>query len=153
MKKLYLGAVLLGAVAAFACQAQAQQIGQACPASPENVRTVKSSTPTEGVIQCIPDTAGNYFWQPMGAGVARYDSTASCSIAGTLRWNGTAIQFCNGSSWQSIGGGPTLVVGGCQTFWSGCPQGYTATSYFSPGTYNCCDRCGNPSWKYTVCSQ
>ncbi|MFY9288459.1 MAG: hypothetical protein WAO98_08145 [Alphaproteobacteria bacterium] len=136
----------------LACQAHAQQIGQSCPAS-DMVRTVKSVVATQGVIQCIPDEAGNYFWQPMGAGVARYDGSAICNTAGALRWNGSAIQFCDGTTWQSIGGGTTLVVGGCQFTFSDCPVGYRVTSYFSPGTYNCCDRCGNPSWKYTVCSQ
>ncbi|MDR3423952.1 MAG: hypothetical protein P4M13_02580 [Alphaproteobacteria bacterium] len=74
---------------------------------------------------------------------------------GTQRYNyGTHIyEFCNGSSWQPFGGSTTMVVGGCQTYWSSCPAGYQATSYFSPGTYNCCDRCGNPAWRYTVCSQ
>jgi len=80
----------------------------------------------------------------------------SASQAGTMRWNPSTSAFegCNGSSWQPIGGGGnTIVEGGCQTYWSGCPGGYHPTSYFSPGTYNCCDRCGNPAWRYTVCSQ
>jgi hypothetical protein len=80
----------------------------------------------------------------------------SGAAAGTIRWNTSSLAFegCNGSSWQPIGGGGlTTVVGGCQTYWSSCPAGYRATSYFSPGTYNCCDRCGNPAWRYTVCSQ
>jgi hypothetical protein len=129
-----------------------QQIGQACQAS-SNLVTVRSYVQTQGAIECIPDANGNFLWQPMGAGIARYDTTGACSVAGNVRWNGSNIQFCNGSSWQSLGGGPTLVVGGCQTSFSSCPAGYQATSYFSPGTYNCCDKCGNPSWKYTVCSQ
>jgi hypothetical protein len=86
-----------------------------------------------------------------------YD-VAACSAgqAGAMRWNASSSAFegCNGSSWQPIGGsGNTIVEGGCQTYWSGCPGGYHATSYFSPGTYNCCDKCGNPAWRYTVCSQ
>ncbi len=86
-----------------------------------------------------------------------YDLGACSAIqAGAMRWNDSASAFegCNGANWQPIGGsGNTIVEGGCQTYWSGCPAGYHATSYFSPGTYNCCDRCGNPAWRYTVCSQ
>ncbi|MFY9287905.1 MAG: hypothetical protein WAO98_05330 [Alphaproteobacteria bacterium] len=150
--KNYFELALISAVLAFACSAHAQQIGEACP-SDDKVKTAKSIIATQGVIECIPDEAGNYFWQPMGAGIARYDVSGVCSTAGSLRWNGSSIQFCNGIGWQSIGGGTTVVVGGCQFTFSECPVGYRATSYFSPGTYNCCDRCGNPSWKYTVCSQ
>jgi hypothetical protein len=84
-------------------------------------------------------------------------SSVVCDVghAGAIRFNPAsgAFEGCNGANWQAIGGGLTLVVGGCQTSWSDCPAGYTATSYFSPGTYNCCDRCGNPAWRYTVCSQ
>ncbi|MFY9288168.1 MAG: hypothetical protein WAO98_06665 [Alphaproteobacteria bacterium] len=151
MKKLYCTVALFGVALAFAWPVSAQQIGVVCPAS-ENVSTVKSLIPTEGIIQCIPDELGRYYWQPMGAGIARYDTTGLCTTEGSVRWNGSAIQFCDGTSWQSLGGGTTLVVGGCQTSFSDCPAGYRITSYFSPGTYNCCDRCGNPSWKYTVCS-
>lgn len=87
-----------------------------------------------------------------------YDLGACSPVqAGAMRWNAASAVFegCNGASWQPLGGGGgnTLVAGGCQTYWSSCPAGYHATSYFSPGTYNCCDRCGNPAWRYTVCSQ
>ena len=154
MKKALVTTALLSAVVCFTpCPANAQRIGQACSSDPDTVRTLKSIVPTEGVIECIPNSDGNYFWQPMGAGIARYDSTTACSVAGNVRWNGSSIQFCNGSSWQGVGGGKTTVVGGCQTYWSTCPAGYVATSYLSPGTYNCCDKCGNPAWRYTVCSQ
>lgn len=154
MEKLYKIITLIGftCVLLRGCPVYAQQIGEICSQS-TTVVTLKSIIPTEGVIECIPDSLGHYYWQAMGAGVARYDSSNTCNLAGTLRWNGSAIQFCDGSNWQSLGGGTTLVVGGCQRDWSSCPNGYRTTSYFSPGTYNCCDRCGNPSWKYTVCSQ
>jgi hypothetical protein len=74
--------------------------------------------------------------------------------AGAIRWNTSTLAFegCNGSVWQSLGG-LTIIEGGCQTYWSSCPTGYIATSYFSPGTYNCCDKCGNPAWRFTVCSR
>ncbi|MDR3560893.1 MAG: hypothetical protein P4N59_05570 [Negativicutes bacterium] len=77
------------------------------------------------------------------------------SNEGTQRYNPSlhAYEYCNATSWTTMGGGMTLVVGGCQYSWSTCPAGYRATSYFSPGTYNCCDKCGNPAWRYTVCSQ
>ncbi|MFY9286904.1 MAG: hypothetical protein WAO98_00210 [Alphaproteobacteria bacterium] len=150
--KRFLQIIVYGSLLLSCQTSHAQQIGQACPAS-DTVRTIKSDVASQGVIQCIIDDAGNYYWQPMGAGIARYDSSGVCSTAGSVRWNGSAIQFCDGISWQSIGGGTTLVIGGCQFTFSDCPVGYRVTSYFSPGTYNCCDRCGNPSWKYTVCSQ
>lgn len=127
------------------------QIGQTCLILGT---TQLSYIQTEGVIECIPDSGGNLFWQPMGAGTARYDNSLSCSIAGMLRWNGQTIQYCDGAQWQSFGGSSqTLVVGGCLTAYAACPNGYHSTSYFEPGTYNCCDRCSNPSWKYTVCAQ
>jgi hypothetical protein len=78
------------------------------------------------------------------------------AAAGSMRWNAATLVFegCNGSSWQPIGGtSMTIVTGGCQTYWSSCPTGFQVTSYFSPGTYNCCDKCGNPAWRYTVCSK
>ncbi len=161
MKRLYIIAAFL-CVLLFVQTAHAQtvqppqtsptvQIGQTCV----NLGSTQLSyIQTQGVIECIPDTSGNLFWQPMGAGGTRYDNSAACTTAGMLRWNGNQIQYCDGSQWQNFGGvGQTLVVGGCLTAYQDCPAGYIATSYFSPGTYNCCDRCGNPSWKYTVCSQ
>ena len=149
--KCVLAVALLSAVAVR--PASAQQVGQGCTVSTDTITTTRSAVLSQGVLECIPDGNGKSSWQAMGAGIARYDTSSSCTIAGGLRWNGSAVQYCNGSSWQSFGTSQTLVTGGCQTSWSGCPSGYHATSYFSPGTYNCCDKCGNPSWKYTVCSQ
>jgi hypothetical protein len=94
---------LFGALTLFSPPAFGQQVGQACSTPTNNTPTLQSVVPTEGIIECIPDINGNYFWQAMGAGVARYDSTGACNVAGSLRWNGSAIQFCNGSGWQSIG--------------------------------------------------
>jgi len=97
-------AALLGVAVLFACSARAQQIGLPCTTQPTMVPTVKSIIPSEGVVECIPDANGNYFWQPMGAGIARYDSTNTCNTAGSLRWNGSALQYCDGTNWQAIGG-------------------------------------------------
>ncbi len=111
----------------------------------------------QGAINCAPivtDAAGDIVtngYMQMGGANAPCDG----AHVGVIRFNPARIAFegCTGSSWQSLGGGNTLVMGGCQTDWSQCPSGYHATSFFSPGTYNCCDRCGNPAWRYTVCSQ
>jgi hypothetical protein len=157
MNKITTATALIGLMGAFACPVYAdpipitQQVGWPCTPRPE-LATERSYFPIQGAMECIPDENGNFYWQALGGGTARYDITSTCSVAGTLRWNGAAIQYCDGSNWQSLGG-TTLVVGGCQTYWSACPAGYNATSYFSPGTYNCCDRCSNPAWRYTVCSQ
>jgi hypothetical protein len=105
MKNFLTTTALFGVVATFACPAYAQQVGQACTTVSTNTPTQQSIIPTEGIIECIPDINGNYFWQPMGAGIARYDITVACNVAGALRWNGSAIQVCNGSGWQSIGSG------------------------------------------------
>jgi hypothetical protein len=126
-------AALLGAVVAFAYPAHAQQVGEACTGSAANITTVRSTIETEGVIQCIPNSQGQYFWQAMGAGVALYDNTASCTIAGMLRWNGSAIQYCNGSIWNNLGGGGlgNLHQSGGESFY--CDPGYTIVGF----QFNC----------------
>ena len=104
MKRQFIAAVLIGAAICYACPANAQSIGQGCVNEANSLRTLKSVVPAEGVIECVPDSNGNYFWQAMGAGIARYDTTATCSIAGSLRWNGTSVQYCDGVNWQGLGG-------------------------------------------------
>jgi hypothetical protein len=72
----------------------------------------------------------------MGAGIALYDATATCRIPGTIRWNGSAMQYCNGSSWASLGG-----VGNGALHWNGdwngnafwCDAGYHIVGFH----YNC----------------
>jgi hypothetical protein len=83
-----------------------QQIGQSCPATP-GLETVRSYIQTQGAIECIPDQNGNYFWQPMGAGNARYDTTATCSVAGKLvehdaEWNGIIQHGPEGYSLKTV---------------------------------------------------
>jgi hypothetical protein len=131
-----------------------------CPSGTQQILSY-SGTPeggAQGGINCVPiktDAQGNM----TASGYVQMGNTSvacNASRAGSLRFNSSTLTFegCNGSNWQALGGGgQTLVAGGCLTAWASCPAGYHATSYFSPGTYNCCDRCGNPSWKYTVCSQ
>lgn len=126
---------LLGVATAFACPAYAQtvQVGQACQGDPANLQTSRSVIASQGVVECIPDSAGNYSWQPMGAGIARYDATPACNIAGTVRWNGSAIQYCNGASWQSLGG----AGGAGKLYWDGnwtgdrywCDPGYHIVAF------------------------
>lgn len=133
----------------------------ACPSGTQQVLSY-SGTPMgggQGGINCVPiatDAQGNM----AAAGFVQVGPTTTpCSAAraGSIRFNQATLAFegCNGTDWQALGGGSgaTLVVGGCQLYWSACPSGYRATSYFSPGAYGCCDRCWNPSWRYTVCSQ
>jgi hypothetical protein len=111
-------------------------IGQSCPSGALGT-TQLSGNLQEGVIQCIPDGNGNYIWQAEG-GVARYDSTGGCSVAGTLRWNGSAMQYCDGGNWQNFGSVPSGTICGMQTngdnfgarcegyspYDSQCPPGY-----------------------------
>ena len=131
-----------------------------CPSGTQQVLSY-SGTPTGGAqagINCVPITTDAQGDMAASGFVQLGQSSAACnaSLAGAMRFNPATVAFegCNGTSWATIGGGgQTMVVGGCSRSWSGCPGGYHPTSYFSPGTYNCCDRCGNPSWKYTVCSQ
>jgi hypothetical protein len=170
MRKSFLTGALLGALAVYACPAFADgpiqmlpptPLGStvACPSGFQQVLSY-SGTPSggpQGGINCVPiqtDAAGDI--QTNGY-LQLGNSSAPCdgNHVGAMRYNTSTYAFegCNGSGWQSIGGGNTIVEGGCQGGWSGCPAGYHATSYFSPGTYNCCDRCGNPAWRYTVCSQ
>jgi len=160
MNRTAITAALMSAVIALPCPSHAQQppqqIGQACPADVNNVRTVRSVIEGEGIIQCIPDANGNFYWQPMG-GIARYDSTPSCSIAGAIRWNGSAIQYCDGANWNGLGtsGG---VVG--KLYWSGkwtqnvywCDTGYHLVAFH----YDCyctnnadwfeCQASPSPAW-------
>ncbi|MGB9152207.1 MAG: hypothetical protein WCD70_03865 [Alphaproteobacteria bacterium] len=131
-----------------------------CPSGTQQVLSY-SGTPqggAQGGINCVPiatdaqgDLAASGYIQ-----AGQTSDACTSTNAGAIRFNKSTVAFegCNGSSWQAIGGGGlTIIEGGCQTYWSGCPAGYTPTSYFSPGTYNCCDKCGNPAWRYTVCSQ
>src|SRR5579863_4522652 len=132
MNRIYRTIALLGAVAALPCPANADVIGDACPANPTQIQTTKSSIQTQGVMQCIPDSNGNYFWQPMGGGVVRYDNTAVCTVAGELRWNGTSIQYCDGSTWKSFGGGGLgNLHGGGESFY--CDPGYNIVGF----QFNC----------------
>jgi len=131
----------------------------ACPSGFQQVLSY-SGTPDggpQGGINCVPIATDAQGDLAAGGYIQAGNTSAACyaGTAGAIRFNPATLAFegCNGSSWQSIGGGNTVVTGGCSTGWAGCPVGYHPTSYFSPGTYNCCDRCGNPSWKYTVCSQ
>ncbi len=170
MKRTALAAALVCAAVAYGCPAFADgpiqmlpptPLGSTanCPAGFQQILSY-SGTPSggpQGGINCVPiatdaqgDLSASGYIQAGG-------SAAICSSAnpGAIHYNPSlqTIEWCNGSSWQGISGGNTLVAGGCLTYWAGCPAGYHPTSYFSPGTYNCCDRCGNPAWRYTVCSQ
>ena len=171
MKMKFLTGALLSVLAFYSCPALADgpiqmlpptPLGStsACPSGTQQVLSYSGtvSPGPQGGINCVPiatDAAGDM--EASGYVQMGYTSV-NCDggHAGAIRYNPSTIAFegCNGSSWQAIGGGGnTIVEGGCQTYWSGCPGGYHATSYFSPGTYNCCDKCGNPAWRYTVCSQ
>ena len=128
--------------------------------TPVGTLTQNGLTITGGVVAGAASGTNTNNWATVIAngGVQLGNDWSGCGAAqaGTMRWNQVLSSFegCNGTSWQAIGGGGnTLIAGGCQTYWSSCPGGYHPTSYFSPGTYNCCDRCGNPAWRYTVCSQ
>ncbi len=97
-------------------------VGAACsPTVPASIITTKSQNLIEGAVQCIPNDAGQYYWQPLGAGIARYDTTASCTIAGTLRWNGSSIQYCDGANWQAF------VSGNGKLHWDG---NWTGNNYW-----------------------
>lgn len=85
----------------LSASARAEVIGEACANEGAEIRTTKSQISSEGVIQCIPDMNGNFWWQAVG-GVARYDTTTTCSVAGAIRWNGTAFQGCYGTEWKSF---------------------------------------------------
>jgi len=113
------------------CSAHAEptiQIGQPCTTLG---MTTLSVIQMQGILECIPDGGGNLFWQPMGAGGARYDNSTSCSTAGMLRWNGSAIQYCNGTQWQTIGGGNGKLYWDGNwtgdTYW--CDPGYHITTF------------------------
>jgi hypothetical protein len=170
MKKKWMTVILIGIIGSYACPAYAGESIQMLPPTPIGTNTdcpsgfqllLSYSGAATGSgqsgINCVPiqtDAAGDLITSGY---IQAGNTNAICTgaLVGAIRYNPATAAFegCNGSSWQSIGGGITMVVGGCQTGWSACPAGYRATSYFSPGTYNCCDKCGNPSWKYTVCSQ
>ena len=101
----------------------APKIGDACDGSANQITTKSSDIQAEGVIQCIPDSNGSYFWQAMGA-VARYDATTKCTVAGILRWNGSSIQYCNGTTWIGFKSGfppnetlSTSIFGGTPSKW------------------------------------
>jgi hypothetical protein len=130
-----------------------------CPAGFQQMLSYSGSPASTGQagINCVPittDAAGDLkasgYIQP-GASV----TACTADTLGAVRYNPArpGEEWCNGTSWNNLGGGLTIVAGGCQTYWASCPAGYVATSYFSPGTYNCCDKCGSPAWLYTVCSQ
>ncbi len=133
MNKFYRTIALFGAVAALPCPAFGQQIGQACTGSTVNIATARSTIETQGILQCIPNSNGDFFWQPMGAGTVLYDNSATCSIAGELRWNGTKIQYCNGSNWANFGGGGlgNLHQSGGESFY--CDPGYNIVGF----QFNC----------------
>lgn len=171
MKGILLRTTAFYVLATLALPAQAQQGGiQMLPPTPLGSTTVcpsgtqqilsYSGTPVggaQGGINCVPIQTDAYGNMAASGFIQVGNTNVACAAgrAGAIRFNAATVAFegCNGTNWQALGGGTTLVVGGCLTDWAGCPTGYRVTSYFSPGTYNCCDRCGNPSWKYTVCSQ
>jgi hypothetical protein len=107
MPNAVLSAFLFGIsllICAVPAIAQSVLIGQPCPGGTSAISTQASTNQQVGILGCIPDGNGNYRWQPENGGMARYDSTASCTVAGTMRWNGSAMQYCDGASWQSLGG-------------------------------------------------
>ena len=130
-----------------------------CPSGTQQILSYSGTLQGGGQsgINCVPITTDAQGNMAASGYIKPGNSTVACSVSlqGAMRYNPASMAFegCNGTSWQAIGGGLTIIEGGCQTYWSTCPTGYTATSYFSPGTYNCCDKCGNPAWRYTVCSQ
>jgi hypothetical protein len=132
MKEQFIPIALFSIFAALACPAHAQQVGEACTGSTTNIATVRSTIETQGILQCIPNSNGDFFWQPMGAGTVLYDNSATCSIAGELRWNGTSIQYCDGSTWKSFGGGGLgNLHGGGESFY--CDPGYNIVGF----QFNC----------------
>ncbi len=81
------------------------------------------------------------------AGGVKMGNSGVCdaSTAGTIRWNGTAFEGCNGTDWQSFatgGGGPPESVMYLRKY-NGtpvdCPAGWTSVavgSHFSGGYWN-----------------
>jgi hypothetical protein len=103
-------------------------IGLPCNPAPEMTQTARSQDVRQGVLECIPDASGNYHWQAMGAGIVLYDVSSACSTPGMLRWNGSAIQYCNGSSWQSLVG-----AGNGKLYWD---ANWTGDNYWCDSGYH-----------------
>ncbi len=104
MKKLCIAC----ASAALLCASPASAavaIGQPCtPPGGGGMLTQGADDPKQGILACLLNANGGHFWQPTNAGNTLYDNSTTCSTAGQLRWNGSTVQFCNGSSWSNIGG-------------------------------------------------
>ncbi len=167
MKNKLMTGALIGALVLYACPALADGIQMlpptpigttvVCPSGTQQLLSYSGATSGQAGINCVPIRADAVGDISMNGYLQLGNSSAPCdgTRVGAIRFNPatSAFEGCNGANWQAIGGGITMVVGGCQSEWSACPAGYRATSYFSPGSYNCSDNCGSTAWLYTVCSQ
>lgn len=130
MKKFCIAGALAALLLAAPAAADVIVPGAACTPPANNMITTQGSTNSQvGVVQCVPNSAGAFYWQAVGNGIVSYDTTATCSIAGQLRWNGAGVQFCDGGSWKDFGGNvPSGTICGFQTndanFGGRC-QGYS----------------------------
>lgn len=88
-------AILLAVVLAQPTPAAAQAEGATCPT---NGYTAAATAATGG--QNLICSSGDWAYVPYQFG----NSTATCgsTVAGTVRWTGSAFQGCNGSTWGSL---------------------------------------------------
>ena len=105
-----------------------------------------STTGNVGIGTAVPQAALH-----VNGGTIVGNDTASCTgtNAGEIIWDGSNLQFCNGTSWQSLSGGGASPSGtwcgigdniygpdaNCLGYnpQSGCPSGYTQAHFAQYG--------------------
>ncbi|HTB11092.1 MAG TPA: tail fiber domain-containing protein [Bryobacteraceae bacterium] len=113
--------------------------GGSCSYSTEPDGTVgQQQAYDDGLYTCL---SGSSTWTPeafMVGSVLQSGSAATCSspYAGMLQWTGSALQYCNGSSWTNIGtaGGSGITLGTSASATNPQRSGDVTTGLFSPAT-------------------
>jgi hypothetical protein len=161
MKKRLITGALLSVLATYACPVMAEGIQMlpptplgsmaVCPSGTQQILSY-SGTPTGGAqsgINCVPiatDAQGDM----AASGFVQVGSTASAcdaAHAGAISYNRSTNTFqgCNGSSWQSIGGGGATG----KLYWSGAWTGdnyWCDPGYHVVGFHYDCGCSNNATW-------
>jgi hypothetical protein len=96
--------MLLASFAASEARA-GESVGGSCPSGAHVV--------SDGVVLACPSGT----WVATSIQVGNDSTTCASGKAGTVRWTGSALEYCNGSSWTAMsGGGGGGALGDIQTF-------------------------------------
>lgn len=115
--------LLFAFLAFYPLDASAQSVGGACTAAQEGYQACVAA----GCFKCT-----SLVWVAQPLAIGNSSATCSSTLAGVMRWTGSAMQYCSGSAWTDLGGSSSATQGTL------CGLSYVTYTYNSDG--------GDSSW-------